>query len=267
MATTAGTDPRGCGGRHHGPSRTHLDPHPPCDVWGAVCAPGLDGPHAERLRGARGLPVGACRRLVVLAAHLDEEVAVAGGLLARLAERGVRIDVLAVTEGDGAAGDAEGSSPVDLGRRLAHRALAHRRLGAHSAVRHELRMPAGRVADCELRVVAALRGLIGPEPDPDGLWVLAPWQHDGHPDHDAAGRAALTLCHAYGVRLFQYLLAAWQDPARTDVPWHRARTLALPPVLCARKHDALPAVLHRPGLLATRELFVTSGDVRDHHRA
>src|SRR3954452_25078133 len=42
-----------------------------------------------------------CRHLVVVSAHLGEDVCAVGGLIATLADRDVRIDLLAVTEDDG----------------------------------------------------------------------------------------------------------------------------------------------------------------------
>jgi hypothetical protein len=43
--------------------------------------------------------------------------------------------------------------------------------------------------------MAAVSELVG-FADPEGLWCLAPWELDGHPDHDAVGRAAATACSA-----------------------------------------------------------------------
>ncbi|HSU09881.1 MAG TPA: PIG-L family deacetylase, partial [Pseudonocardia sp.] len=130
----------------------------------------------------------SCRRLVVIATHLYEDISAAGGLIARLAEHDVRIDVLAVTNGEG--GTESATSPHELGRRRAHRSVSYQRLGARQVRRYELALRSNTIADAEADVVAALSEILGYGPDPCAAWVLAPWQHDGHADHDAVGRAA-----------------------------------------------------------------------------
>jgi len=200
-----------------------------------------------------------CRRLVVVVTHVGEDISAAGGLIARLADRDVPIDVLAVTEGDGATtGAVDATPPHELGRRRAHRSVSYQQLGAHHVRRHELALPSGRVADAELDVVAALSEIVGFDPDSSGSWVLAPWQHDGHPDHDAVGRAAVTVCQAYRVRHVEYLVAAWGSTGPRRIPWLRARQLPLPPVLQLRKSSAVSALgLDTDGLMsADREIFL-----------
>jgi LmbE family N-acetylglucosaminyl deacetylase len=181
----------------------------------------------------------------VAVTHVGEDISAAGGLIAWLADHDVPIDVLAVTEGDGAsAGAAEATPPHELGRRRAHRPVSYQQLGAHQVRRYELALPGCGVGEAELDVVAALSEIVGFDPDPAGSWVLAPWQHDGHPDHDAVGRAAAIVCQAYRVRLVEYLVAAWGSTGSHRIPWPRARQLPLPPVLQLRKSSAVSA----PGL-------------------
>jgi 3-oxoacyl-(acyl-carrier-protein) synthase len=109
----------------------------------------------------------SCRRLVVIATHLDEDISAAGGLIARLAEQDVPIDVLAVTDGDGATVGAKGATPPhELGRRRAHRSVSYRRLGAYQVRRHELALRSNTIADAEADVVAALSEILGFDPDP-----------------------------------------------------------------------------------------------------
>jgi glycosyltransferase involved in cell wall biosynthesis len=71
---------------------------PPCDALRAARprGDGLPLPALPRLRTAR------CRGLVIVNTHLDEDICAAGGLIARVAERGAPIHVLAVTDSDGA---------------------------------------------------------------------------------------------------------------------------------------------------------------------
>ena len=90
-----------------------------------------------------------------------------------------------------------------------------------------LRVPDGEVASHEQRLgtrIGALLTGFG-----SGTWCAATWRGDGHPDHEAAGRAAAAACKATGVRLVEYPIWMWHwatpdDPA---VPWHRARRVPL----------------------------------------
>src|SRR5438067_13166723 len=52
-----------------------------------------------------------CRHVVVVSAHLGEDVCAAGGLIATLADRDVRMDLLAVTEDDGSPPDDPNATP------------------------------------------------------------------------------------------------------------------------------------------------------------
>jgi LmbE family N-acetylglucosaminyl deacetylase len=205
----------------------------------------------------------SCRRLVVIATHLDEDISAAGGLIARLAEQDVPIDVLAVTDGDGATVGAEGATPPhELGRRRAHRSVSYRRLGAYQVRRHELALRSNTIADAEADVVAALSEILGFDPDPCAAWVLAPWQHDGHADHDAVGRAAAVVCHAYRARLVEYLVTSWSSAGLHGVPWGRARQLPLTPLLHLRKLHAISTLgLRADGsLVGDREIFLAPQD-------
>jgi len=88
-------------------------------------------------------------------------------LIARLAEQDVPIDVLAVTDGDGATVGAKGATPPhELGRRRAHRSVSYRRLGAYQVRRHDLALRSNTIADAEADVVAALSEILGFDPDP-----------------------------------------------------------------------------------------------------
>jgi GlcNAc-PI de-N-acetylase len=217
-----------------------------CDLWAAArgwSGIAADGGHS--VGAVAALRPRSCRRLVVAVTHVGEDICAAGGLIARLADHDVPIDVLEVTDGDGATAGAAGATPPhELGRRRAHRSVSYQQLGAYDVRRHELALPSGRVAEAELDVVAALSEIVGFDPDPSGSWVLAPWQHDGHPDHDAVGRAAGLVCQAYRIRQLDYLVAAWGSTDLHRIPWPRARQLSLPPVLQLRKSSAVSA----PGL-------------------
>lgn len=147
-------------------------------------------------------------RVVVLAPHPDDEVLGCGGAVAALARAGVVVHVVGVTDGE----NSHPSRAAELRHvRARERDEALRRLGIEDAHVHRLGLRDGGVADDD--VVDAVRPLLT-ETD----LVLAPWEHDGHPDHDAVGRAARRLP---GHRL-SYLVWAWVWAGPGDLPQEHA---------------------------------------------
>src|SRR5690606_7604355 len=76
-------------------------------------------------------------------------------------------------------------------------------LGVRAQVQR-LGIPDGGVEARSAALKATLRTLLQP-----GDLVLAPWEQDGHPDHDAVGRAALAAAAQPGMRLLRYPVWAW----------------------------------------------------------
>jgi LmbE family N-acetylglucosaminyl deacetylase len=152
-------------------------------------------------------------RVVVLAPHPDDEVLGCGGTLAALARIGTPIHLVAVTDG-------ESSHPSRSDELRALRAIerteALRRLGLQDAHVHRLGLPDGAVNEDE--VVEAARPLLA-----ESDVVLAPWDQDGHPDHDAVGRAATRLPG----RHLAYLVWAWHWAEPGDLPLDRAFRISL----------------------------------------
>ena len=156
-----------------------------------------------------------------------------------------RLEGIAPEDGDGEepAGDG-GSDPEEIALADAYRAL-----GVAEVRRHRLGLPDAGLSRCEADVVGALSEIVGFVEDPHGLCVLAPWSGDGDDDHEAAGRAAEIVCAAYRVRLVRWLDQAWSwaGPESAEVPWRRARQLALSETVQARKLAASAAFGGRPG--------------------
>src|SRR5262249_25551365 len=67
---------------------------------------------------------------------------------------------------------------------------------------------------------------------------LAPWDHDMHPDHDAAGRAARTA-RSGRLYFFPVWMWHWASPGDRRVPWDRALRVPLPPRVVTRKRAAI----------------------------
>lgn len=92
--------------------------------------------------------------------------------------------IVAVTDGENA--ENSGVRPHQLAEtRRQEQAAALRRLGVAPPDTIRLGLPDSAVADHEERLVERLASVI----QPDDL-VVAPWEFDVHPDHEACGRAA-----------------------------------------------------------------------------
>jgi len=186
------------------------------------------------------LAVEPCRRAVVVAPHPDDETLAVGGLIAELLARGTDLVLLAATDGEASHPGSRVASPDQL--RLVRTAETAAALAALSVglpgrlEQRRLHLPDGGLTACEDELTTALAPLLGA-----GDWCLAPFDGDGHPDHDAAGRAARTACAATGARLLSYPLWVWHwaSPGDRRIPWARALRLPLPPEARRRKRDAL----------------------------
>ena len=212
-------------------SRGACGPHP-------IDAPGTDErcwaawPWLSTLSRAGLARLAGVRSAVVVAAHPDDEVLGAGGLISMLAASRARLRLVAVTDGERS--HRGHASPAALARRrTAEAAAALRALGAGSAEVVRLQLPDSGLAAREAELTTALAPLLA------GFDLcLAPWYRDLHPDHEAAGRAARRagpgqVCH-YPVWMWH-----WAAPADPQVPWDRALRVPLPPRAAGRKRTAI----------------------------
>ncbi len=199
---------------------THAQPGTGADAWQLGDLPVLDEVRE--------------RRLVVLAAHPDDETLGAGGLIAHLAALGAEIDVVVATSGEASHPDSTTWTPARLASVREREVRAAVRVLAPDARLHLLRLPDGHLADHVPQLVETLRALARP-----GCLLVAPWRCDGHPDHEAAGRAAAQA--AEGVRLLEYpiWLWHWAPPDDVRVPRADLRRRAVPAEALQRKAKAM----------------------------
>ena len=170
---------------------------------------------------------------LVVAPHPDDEILGVAGLMAMLGAA----DVVSVTDGEASHPDSTVYTPAELARiRQAETEEALARLGLDQAEVHRLGQPDGGID--EHAVTAALTGLLAP-----GQWCLATWRSDGHPDHEAVGRAAAAACAATGARLLEYPIWTWHwaEPDDPRVPWERAHRIDLTPDAVLLKAAAVAA--------------------------
>ena len=209
--------------RHHGTDRRRNPPGTYRGRWIAAIAsvriPDL-GPIRER-------------RIVIMAPHPDDEVLGAGGLIQKALRERCLVEIIAVTDGEashrtsdfvrtGGSGAFANESPTWLS-------------GASDGFRPivtRLHLPDGAVATRSAELYDALEDMLLP----DDLCV-APWQRDGHPDHDASGEAALRASRRVSARSWVISCGPGTGPTRTDVdiPWTRVDDVDLGRRARARK--------------------------------
>lgn len=178
------------------------------------------------------------RHALVVAPHPDDEVLGPGGTLAVLAAAGTELTVLALTDGE-ASHPASEVDPAELGRRRAGETdEALRRLLGDGATVERLGLPDGALSQHEEAIAMAVAARLEP-----GDWCLVPHHDDGHPDHEAAARAAMAACTEVGARLVEFpiWLWHWSEPGEPAVDWTRARRVPLPDDVQARKREAVAA--------------------------
>ena len=194
----------------------------------------------------RGLPrigaadlVGPRQRAVVIAPHPDDEILGCAGLIQVLHGAGVPLELIAVTDGEAShPGSREWTPPALAERRAAEVRTALALLGTPALAPRRLRLPDGGVSANEERLRQQLMELVTPTDT-----LLTTWRFDGHPDHEACGRAGAAVALATGATLMEFPIWAWHwaRPGSGDLPWERARRLALDPAVQARKSAALGA--------------------------
>lgn len=175
-------------------------------------------------------------QVVVVAPHPDDEVLGVGGLMRLLEAAGSIVSLVAVTDGAASHPGSPTLTPADLAvRRARERTSALEVLGMRDVQLLRVGLPDGDAAGYEAILTTLLGDLLGPDD-----WCVATWRQDGHPDHEASGRAAAAAAATAGCRLLEYPVWTWHwaAPADERVPWDRARRIPLPAALAAAKRAA-----------------------------
>ncbi|WP_031468129.1 PIG-L deacetylase family protein [Sciscionella sediminilitoris] len=181
-------------------------------------------------------PIDTPEHVVLAAPHPDDEVLGAGGTLAQWAGQGSSITIVAVTDGERSHPDSRTWARHALGqhRRVESKA-AWSQLGLDDCHTVRLACRDGAVAGNEPLLCGALSKLCTPR-----TLCLSTWRHDGHPDHEATGRAAQRAAAESGARYAGYPIWMWHwaSPADPRVPWRRARSVALDATAVGAKRRA-----------------------------
>lgn len=183
------------------------------------------------------LDLSECENLVVVAAHPDDETLGLGAMITQLAASGVPVQVVCVSDG----GAAHPGAP------------ASERFRMETILRYELRratkslnvpppvllgLPDGELTDHEDALTEMLTERL--EAAGPATWCAANWRGDGHPDHEAVGRAASAACARTGAALLEYPIWMWHwaVPADAAVPWDQGYSAPTPVWATERKRRA-----------------------------
>lgn len=205
-----------------------------------------------RMEQLAPLDPGIWERAVIVAPHPDDEVLAAAGLMQHVASRGTQLTVVSVTDGEASHPHSPTTTPMAMAdRRSRELRQALELLGLRHTEVIRLALADGGVAADIADLVCCLQQLLGPE-----VLCVAPWKHDGHPDHDATGRAAEEACAVTGAPFLTSLIWTWHwaVPGDHRVPWSQCRRLAMSRLEATRKRWAIRAfgsqiapLSHRPG--------------------
>ncbi|NTY58749.1 PIG-L deacetylase family protein [Mycolicibacterium sphagni] len=178
-----------------------------------------------------------CPGLLVVAPHPDDEILGFGGAASAIAARGIDVHTVVASDGGGA-------WPGLSAQEKTHLEQCRRRESRHAATLLGLRPPSflglrdGGLADAESRLADVLTDMLADRAA--GTWCAATWRGDGHPDHEAVGRAAAVATSRTGAVLLEYPVWMWHwaRPGDTQVPWQRTSRVMLDPVAAERKQQA-----------------------------
>lgn len=189
----------------------------------------------------RVTPWQGTRRLVVVAAHPDDETLGAGGLMAMAAARDVDVELVSVTWGEASHPGSPTHTPAQLAARREDELAQALAALAPAALHHRLDLPDGEIATHQDDLEATLRRVVGP--DGEGVVLACPLLGDGHPDHDAVARATLAVGREVGATVLELPIWQWQwsDPAQTEAAGYVAVALDAP----ARQAKAAALAAHR----------------------
>lgn len=177
-------------------------------------------------------------RLVLIAAHPDDDILGAGCLLAAAQDRrATRIDVLVLTDGERSHPQSPTHRAEDLAVRRRSEGAAALGVVAPSARVHWSGLPDSQLRQQLDQITALIVDEIGR--NADGTLLVAPWRADGHADHDAAGAAAAAAAYRTGTRLLEYPIWWWHHGRPEETMWSRLTAVSCSPELQNRKRAAL----------------------------
>ena len=191
------------------------------------------------LLDARDLPTFDCaglQKVVVLAAHPDDQTLGAGGLVQVLQAGGAEVSLIVASDGEATFPALDPAERVDVAAtRREELAAAIVALGLDPDAVQLLGLPDSGIAEYEAELIERLEVLLA-----DADCVILPWRGDPDPDHAAVGRAGLAAApvqaHRWSYPVWMWHRMRTDDPA---IPWRHAVICPLGDVQRIRKQNAI----------------------------
>lgn len=177
------------------------------------------------------------RRVVIVAPHPDDEVLGCGGLMALLSEQVCEVLLVAVTDGEASHPGSSLWPAAKLRRsRAAETAAALAVLSAGGMQVIRAGFGDGKLQNAYGVLVKLLMCYVNP-----GDVVIGTWSEDGHPDHDAVGRACAAVAATRRAVLLEVPIWTWHwgSPGDSRIPWRRAVKIMLPAEVVEKKRRAI----------------------------
>lgn len=156
------------------------------------------------------------QRLVVVAAHPDDETLGAAGLMALAHRAGRDVRLVLATAGEASHPESPTHPPEQLAQRRLEESARALRVVAPQASTVFLALGDGHVAEHQDAISARLVALIG---DGRDCTVVSPWRGDGHPDHEAVARAAQVAAQRTGADHWEFPIWFWHWATPESTPW------------------------------------------------
>jgi len=138
--------------------------------------------------------------LLVVAPHPDDEVLGAGGLIQAWSSAGQPVTIFSVTDGEAA---DPGRSGLDRVRRRELRHALRTLTQVHVNIEHAA-IPDGKVGEHANRLRNAIAEYVTAD-----TTIIAPYEHDGHPDHEIVGKVCTDIARAARAVLARYPVWTW----------------------------------------------------------
>jgi LmbE family N-acetylglucosaminyl deacetylase len=138
--------------------------------------------------------------IVVVSPHPDDEVLGAGGLICSAAHAGCAVTVVSVTDGEAAYPDWPGLDKI----RRSETSNALSILAPPTVSTAHLSIPDGRVDENRATLFAAIDQRVSRD-----TVLVAPYERDGHPDHDVTGEVCCEIARLRNVTLWRYPIWVW----------------------------------------------------------
>ncbi|SJM70448.1 PIG-L deacetylase family protein [Psychrobacter piechaudii] len=177
-------------------------------------------------------------RVCIFAPHPDDEILGCAGLLQQLAANGNPLLLVYVTNGTQSHPDSAIYPPHKLAVIRPNESLAAlEALGIkHQVTSVALNLQDGQVFEHRHLLHQKLKAIIQPNDI-----LVTPFEHDGHPDHEATGQVVTAYAKQHSLACYQALIWAWHwaKPADNRIPWQKAVRLELTAEQLQRKVDAI----------------------------